>query len=185
MGTASSLAPDLRILAATRQHLPHLPAIEAAAGELFPVEDLPEPLRSLGLSPEEFETALAADLLWVAVADGVTPIAFLLARAVDGCLHICEFDVHPDHGRRGVGTRLLEHVLTLARQRAYQAVTLTTFEHLPWNAPYYARHGFEVIASDAIRGGLAEIVAKEKALGMTRRVAMRLQLRPGRPSGWI
>ncbi len=164
------------ILPATSQHLPYLPSIEDAAGELFPIEDLPEPLRSISLLPEDFENALNKDLLWVVVDESNLPIAFLLARVIDGCIHITEFDVHPDHGRRGVGSQLLNYVLVVAKQRAFQAVTLTTFEHLPWNALYYSKHGFEVIGTDKIGDELAQIVKKEKALGMRRRVAMKIRL---------
>jgi GNAT superfamily N-acetyltransferase len=163
------------ILPATPQHLPYLASIEDAAGELFPVEDLPEPLRSISLLPVDFENALNENLLWVVVESNL-PIAFLLARIIDGCIHIAEFDVHPDHGRRGIGSQLLNYVLTVAKQRAFQAVTLTTFEHLPWNAPFYSKHGFEVIEADKIGDELAQIVKKEKALGMRRRVAMKIKL---------
>jgi hypothetical protein len=38
------------ILAATRLHLPHLQIIEKAAEILFPIEDLPESLRSINTS---------------------------------------------------------------------------------------------------------------------------------------
>lgn len=164
------------ILPATPQHLPYLPSIEAAAGELFPIEDLPEPLRSISLLPEDFENALNKNLLWVVVDESNLPIAFLLARVIDGCIHIAEFDVHPAHGRRGVGSQLLNYVLAVAKQRAFQAVTLTTFEHLPWNAPYYSKHGFEVIEADKIGDELAQIIKKEKAFGMRRRVAMKMKL---------
>jgi GNAT superfamily N-acetyltransferase len=164
------------ILPATPQHLPYLPSIEDAAGELFPIEDLPEPLRSISLLPEDFENALNKNLLWVVVDESNLPIAFLLARVIDGCIHIAEFDVHPAHGRRGVGSQLLNYVLAVAKQRAFQAVTLTTFEHLPWNAPYYSKHGFEVIEADKVGDELAQIIKKEKALGMRRRVAMKMKL---------
>ena len=164
------------ILPATPQHLPYLPSIEDAAGELFPIEDLPEPLRSISLLPEDFENALNKNLLWVVVDESNLPIAFLLARIIDGYVHIAEFDVHPDYGRRGVGSQLLNYVLEVAKQRAFQAVTLTTFEHLPWNAPYYSKHGFKIIESDRIGNELAEIVKKEKELGMKRRVSMKMRL---------
>jgi len=164
------------ILPASLQHLLYLPDIEDAAGEIFPIEDLPEPLRSICLLPEDFENALNNDLLWVVVDESHIPIAFLLAKIIDKSMHIAEFDVHPDHGRRGVGSQLLDYVLAIARQRAFQAVTLTTFEHLPWNAPYYSKHGFEVIEADKIGDELAQIVKKEKLLGMRRRVAMKIKL---------
>lgn len=165
------------ILPALREHLPFLPGIEDAAGELFPLEDLPEPARSTSLSAKAFEGALNRELLWVVVADeSGLPVAFLMADVLDGCMHLVEVDVHPDHGRRGIGSRLLDHVLAVARQRGFEAVTLTTFGHLAWNAPFYARHGFQAVRADGLGEGLARVLEKEQALGMRRRMAMRKDL---------
>ena len=168
------------ILPSTPQHVPHLPRIEDAAGELFPIEDLPEPVRSLSISPEDFENAQKNELLWVVIDESDTPIAFLLAKIVDGHFHIAEFDVHPEHGRKGVGSRLLKYALAVAEQRAFRAATLTTFEHLPWNAPHYSKHGFERLPADEIGNELNKIVDKEGALGLQRRIAMKAKLRPGK-----
>jgi len=174
--------PHYVILPAEPRHLPHLPGIEDAAGELFSLDDLPEPARSTGLSHEDFEAAFAAGLLWLVVETGTDlPVAFLMGRMLDGGLHIVEFDVHPQHARRGIGSRLLEHVLAVAARRAFRCATLTTFEHVPWNAPYYSRHGFEVVGADRIGPGLARVLEKEHALGLRRRVAMRKDLEPGDP----
>ena len=141
-------------------------------------EDLPEPARSTSLSLKEFESALNRELLWVVVEEeDDLPVAFLMAGVLDGCMHIREVDVHPDHGRRGVGSRLLDHVLAVAKQRGFEAVTLMTFEHLAWNAPFYARHGFHVVHADGMGEGPARVLEKERALGMRRRVAMRNDLR--------
>ncbi len=164
------------ILPAAASHLPYLPGIEAAAGELFPIEDLPEPVRAVGLSMADFERAQKDDLLWVMVDADDIPIAFLMAKIVDGYFHIAEFDVHPAHSRKGLGTQFLRHVLKIARQRDFEAATLTTFEHLPWNAPFYAKHGFRILAVDELEHGLAQILASEAEHGLKRRVAMLVSL---------
>lgn len=164
------------ILPAAPGHLPYLPGIEDAAGELFPMEDLPEPVRSISLLPEDFEVAQKNELLWVVVDESNLPVAFLLASIVDGDFHIAELDVHPRHGRKGIGSQLLHYVLAVAGQRGFRAATLTTFEHLPWNGPYYARHGFEILKTAEIEKELAKILEEEAALGMKRRVAMKAKL---------
>jgi len=163
---------------AAPHHLPHLANIEDAAGELFPIEDLPEPLRSMSISTEDFATAQKNELLWVVVDQADIPLAFLMAEIVDGHFHIAEFDVHPRYGRKGVGTQLLHYVLAVAGQRGFEAATLTTFEHLPWNAPFYSKHGFEILAADQIGNELTKIVEREAAQGMKRRVAMQAKLQP-------
>ena len=59
-------------------------------------------------------------------------------------------------------------------------LTLTTFAEVPWNAPYYARIGFRVLADAELSPGLRAIRAHEAALGLDRwpRVCMRRE--PGR-----
>jgi GNAT superfamily N-acetyltransferase len=167
------------ILPATLAHLPHLPRIENAAATLFPLEDLPKSFRSSNRSLDDFQNAQQNNLLWVTVDEYNTPIAFLLADIVDRCLHIAEFDVHPDYGNRGIGTQLLKYVLFVAEQRSFPTVILTTFEHLPWNAPFYSHHGFEILSDrNLIDTELAEILKQEKLSGLKRRVAMGLKLQP-------
>jgi hypothetical protein len=58
-------------------------------------------------------------------------------------------------------------------------MTLTTFADVPWNAPYYERCGFRVMAADEITPGLAAIRAAEAAAGLDRwpRVCMIRRLR--------
>jgi GNAT superfamily N-acetyltransferase len=83
-------------------------------------------------------------------------------------------DVLPQHGRRGLGTRLVREVLsfTTARRRA---VTLSTFRDIPWNSPFYARLGFRVLPVEEWSAPLADCMRREAARGLTPdlRVAMR------------
>lgn len=162
-----------RIVQAGPSHVPRLADIEDAAGALFSVHDLPEPGRSTGVSPEQFRAAATAQRVWVAVPrDHEVPVGFVMTEIVAGCWHVLELHVHPDHARRGIGSRLLEQALAAGAGRGFERVTLTTFEHVPWNAPFYARRGFHVLRADELSAGLARIRAREDALGMRRRVAM-------------
>lgn len=45
-------------------------------------------------------------------------------------------------------------------------LTLTTFAHIPWDAPYYARLGFETISPDQLTPGLREIRRHEASAGL-------------------
>src|SRR5262249_33745432 len=153
------------ILEATKAHLPFLHDIEEAAAVLFPLDTLTEPLRSMSQSPEDFATAHQRRLLWIAVDESNAPVAFLIAKVVDDQFHVNEFDVHPEHGKQGLGSRLLQHVLTEAKRRGYRSATLTTFAHLSWNAPFYAKQGFKVLSADELGVELASIVRHEAAIG--------------------
>ncbi|MEU9114066.1 GNAT family N-acetyltransferase [Streptomyces sp. NPDC048483] len=103
------------------------------------------------------------------------PIGYLVWEPVDDCVHIEQVSVHPDHARRGVGRALIDRAEDDWRGTA---VTLTTFAEVPWNAPYYERLGFRVLADDELTPGLREIRANEARRGLDRwpRVCMR---RPG------
>ncbi len=62
-----------------------------------------------------------------------------------------------------------------AEQRDLAALTLTTYSDVPWNAPYYERLGFQIMAEDQISDGLRRIREHEEAHGLARwpRVTMR------------
>ena len=97
---------------------------------------------------------------------------------MDGQPHVEEIDVDPAHGRLGIGRALLETALAWARAAGHRAVTLTTFREIPWNAPFYERAGFRVLAPHEIGPGLAAVVRDETARGLDprQRVAMRREL---------
>ncbi|SED53567.1 Acetyltransferase (GNAT) family protein [Amycolatopsis tolypomycina] len=154
--------------------LPALIDVERAAGELF---------RDVGMAAIADDdpgsvAALAAyqagGRAWVSVdADG-RPVAYLVAEVVDGCAHIEQVSVRPSHARRGIGSALIDTLAEWARARGLPALTLTTFETVPWNAPYYERLRFRVVPEAEIGAGLRSIRRAEAARGLDAwpRVAM-------------
>ncbi len=62
-----------------------------------------------------------------------------------------------------------------AEQRGLAALTLTTYSDVPWNAPYYERLGFQIMAETQISDGFRRIREHEQARGLARwpRVTMR------------
>ena len=90
--------------------------------------------------------AVADERLWVAVAGGSEIVGFALARWCDDDAHLQELDVLPEWGRRGIGRRLVAAVVAWATGKGRERVTLTTFTSVPWNAPFYERLGFVVLA---------------------------------------
>ncbi len=122
----------------------------------------------------ELSAARAEGRLWTARA-GIWPVGFALAQRLDGAVHLEEIDVLPEHGRRGVGTALIGTVCRWARTQDCAYVTLTTFRAVPWNMPFYARLGFQVLPDGAWTPALARRVAEEAARGLDpeQRVVMR------------
>ena len=129
-------------------------------------------------SVDELSTYVAAGRAWVAT-EGDVVVGFVIADILDDAPHIEELDVAVGAGRRGHGTRLLNAVIDWADQRGESAVTLTTFRDVPWNRPWYERHGFHVLADDEITPELSARRTKEDEEGLPAelRVAMRLALR--------
>jgi GNAT superfamily N-acetyltransferase len=162
------------ITAARRKDLARLAAIELAAARLL-AGHAPESVLNETTSLEVLERAQRAGHLWVVLADDL-PVAFAHAELIErDAVHLEEIDVHPDHGRRGLGTKLILEVCHWAASNGYGAVTLTTFRDLPWNLPFYARLGFDVIAPKQVSAPLRAIVEDETRRGLdpSRRVVMR------------
>ena len=171
-------AAGYRIEHARRAHVAALPEIELRAGRMFSEQDFPRPLRDTLTPLEKFERAFERGRLWVALDGAGKPVGFAVGSIVDGSAHLLELDVHPDHGRRGLGGRLVDRVADWARSEGHSALTLTTFSHVAWNAPWYRRLGFvELSSSEATPGLLAHLVQEgEEGLDRSKRVAMRLEL---------
>ena len=53
----------------------------------------------------------------------------------------------------------METALTTAAERRFRSASLTTDRTIPWNAPYYERLGFRVLAADQTPPALARRLA--------------------------
>jgi ribosomal protein S18 acetylase RimI-like enzyme len=80
---------------------------------------------------------------WVASLSSGELAGYAVAGPLAGHFHLRELSVDPAFGRRGIGTSLVETVIEASRERGFPGVTLTTFRDVPFNAPFYARLGFE------------------------------------------
>lgn len=168
------MRPLYKITAARPKDLPLLPSIELAAARLL-VGHAPESVLIETTSQEHFRDAQRRGHLWVALCDDI-PVGFAHVVVREPAVaHLEEIDVDPAHGRRGVGTRLVLTICEWAATEGYLSVTLTTFRALPWNMPFYARLGFEVIPAEALSPALLSIVNDETERGLdpSRRVVMR------------
>jgi GNAT superfamily N-acetyltransferase len=168
------MLPTYRIVHARQHDLPLLPAIELAAARMLTGH---APASVLGETTTQFafRDAWRHGRLWVALADHV-PVGFAHVVVHEpGVAHLEELDVHPEHGRRGLGRRLVAAVCAWAAERGYHAVTLTTFRDVPWNMPFYEGLGFVVVPSGEISPALLSVVIDEYRRGLDpqRRVVMR------------
>lgn len=168
----------LRIRQATRADLPALQDIERAAGAPFRALDMAAIADDEPPTIETLEGFREAGRAWVAAEADGAPLAYLIHAPVDAAEHIEQVTVHPRAAHRRIGKALIEHAADRAREAGRQALTLTTFADVPWNAPYYARIGFRVLTEAELTPGLRKIRAHEAGLGLDRwpRLAMRREL---------
>ncbi|RRR98439.1 GNAT family N-acetyltransferase [Glycomyces terrestris] len=168
----------MRIRVVTEADLPLLQDIERAAGECFRTVGMEAIADDEPLTLKELDDYRRTGLAWAAADDRGAPAAYLIAEPIDGALHIEQVSVHPDWARRGVGRRLIDHAAACAAADGLDALTLTTFAEVPWNAPYYARLGFAPLPEAALTPGLRAVVDREAAHGIDRwpRVCMRRPL---------
>lgn len=80
-----------------------------------------------------------------ATADEDIPVGFVLVGFLDRTAHIYEVSVLEEHGRRGLGSRLIEEAVDYAAAEGVPTVTLSTFRDIPWNGPLYERLNFRHI----------------------------------------
>lgn len=172
---------NYRVVSALPEHIEGLLGISLAATTIFPEEDIPASLRDEMMPLTTFVQAQREGLLWVAVKQqSKEVVGFALLTLISGCIHLKELSVHPHHGRRGVGTLLLKTAIAWAKEQGILAMTLTTFSHLPWNAPFYEKLGFKIIPEGELSEQLRELWLQEaKGLDQSKRVVMFLDLGNG------
>ena len=169
------------IRSASERDVPLLPIIEQRAAALFL-----DRAEHLGLTAEGLQHVTSEDVLacaqqqgrlWVATVNSGEVVGFALVILVDDLAHLKEVDVLPEHGRQGIGTALVQTVCAWARGLGIPAVTLSTFREVPWNAPFYARLGFQVVSPIEVSPGHVELMNRESDRGLRsdRRILMRYE----------
>ncbi|HEX2312484.1 MAG TPA: GNAT family N-acetyltransferase [Thermomonospora sp.] len=149
---------DVAVRAAGEPDLAVLPEIERTADAVFAELGIVFPA-----GPTVIEgVALSARVL----VAGEPPVGFAAVIELDGHPHLEQIAVRGDLTGRGVGGLLLERVIA----EAAGPLTLITFREVPWNGPWYARHGFAELPAERWGPGLrehwqAEIDAGLHALG--------------------
>lgn len=171
LGEVPVAAAAVRVRPGLLTDLPALELVERETAMLFPPSDLP-PHLARPLPAEQLAAAMSSSLLWVAEDASSELVGFVLCERPTCCLHVREMDVRPGFGRKGIGARLLLHVCDAAKNLGLRFITLTTFSHFPWNAPFYAKQGFTVVEDLARFPHLTMALRNERDLGLSNRIAM-------------
>lgn len=125
--------------------------------------------------PGELGELQRAGTVWVAVTADDRPVGFAIGGWLGDEPYLHELDVAPAYARRGIGRALIARVAAWANSGGHAALLLSTFVDVPWNAPYYARLGFETIPVEAYTPALHAQRARDAAAGL--RVASRVIMR--------
>ncbi len=169
--------PGITIRLAAAADAPDLPQVERSAGAAFrTLSDLAWIAGEPVAPGESFLPLIAAGTVWVAQDAIRGVIGELRGEAAGDVLHILEIAVAADFQQRGIGRRLLDAAADAARHKGLKALTLTTFRHVVWNGPFYARYGFAELPDAGLDTRLRDILRAEDAHGLPNRCAMRLAL---------
>jgi GNAT superfamily N-acetyltransferase len=138
--------------------------LELPAGHVFLREELARWLRSAELG-----------CAFLAVDAAGTALGFAAVGAADGAPYLEQLAVRVSAMRRGIGGRLLERAADCARAAGATGIWLTTYGHLPFNRPYYLRHGYEVVPEAACGPDIRHHLDQQRRClpEPTQRVAMR------------
>ena len=176
----------IEIEAALERDVERLQEIEVVSGAQFADIGMPEIAADEPPSLDFYRENVAARLISVALDVGEVQGAsserhvagYILFEPIDAGLHIEQVSVDPQHAGLGIGAALIDTVVVEAQDRGLKQVTLTTFLDVPWNAPYYARLGFEVIGPAKLSIDLQKIRDAEinRGLDQWARVCMRKRL---------
>lgn len=157
---------------ATPEHVDALRAIELAAATRFTDWNVPARLFA-DFTPTAVLSAAQADgLLWVVEAPAGEVVGFALASQSAGRVYLEELDVTPEHSGQGLGAALMAEVERWAQAHGCTQIALTTYRDVPWNGPFYLRHGFNLV--DDPDSGLSARLRDEEARGFATmpRIAM-------------
>lgn len=159
-------------------HIPFLNDIELAAASVFPPGSLPEHILADRVPESLLTEGMAQGRLWVALDQDGNPVGYGLVVIHEGAALLAQLDVHPAHGRKGLGSAIVRRAIDQARDNGIEALYLTSFSHVPWNAPFYEKFGFVRLQESEQPGFIREALDAEREHGLENRVAMRLGLSP-------
>ncbi len=136
--------------------LSKLSSIEESADSLFEeagITNLP-PVASL-------DELKGAKCILVA---GSPPRGFIRIDELGKMAHIEQLSVERDSMGQGLGGKLLRAAIEWAKENGYSQITLITFKNIPWNGPFYKKHGFDQLLK--VTSAIRKLREHERKLGL-------------------
>lgn len=144
---------QLRI--AKSDDLPSLMAIDHASSQLFEQAglciELDDDHPFARAEAVRWSQSIDQGLVYVAMDANGQSVGFAVCSLVDDEPYLDQLSVLPLHMRQGIASKLIGRVLQWSAERP---LWLTTYSSLPWNKPYYERHGFKVVLEASCGPGM-------------------------------
>ncbi len=157
-----------------------LPAIERSAGAAVrEVSGLDWIADSDDITTaDQHRQLMNSGVIFVAEDRNTKLVAFITCEIRSDYMHIWELDVHAEAQRAGLGRRLVQAAIDHACNSGLGEITLTTFGDVAFNAPFYEKLGFRIVAIENLGPRLSAIIENEVASGLPRerRCAMKMIL---------
>ncbi len=122
--------------------IPLLPQIENAADRRYAHVGLPRVIDMPPATIASLEQGRRDGRLWVAISPLNRPVGFALMKLCGGTAWLDQLSVLDRWQGRGFGAALIDRTAATARAWGFDALYLSTYLRVPWNAPFYARRGF-------------------------------------------
>lgn len=105
-------------------------------------------------------------------------VGFAALDHFDGAAYLDQLSVRRNSMRRGAGRSLLRHAIAWAKANGDKELWLTTYGHVPWNAPFYRKEGFRLVSEPQCGPGIRRDLEEQRRWlpAPEQRVAMRLTL---------
>ncbi|MDP2329366.1 MAG: GNAT family N-acetyltransferase [Reyranella sp.] len=122
--------------------IPLLPQIENAADRRYARAGLRRVVDMPPATIASLQQGLREGRLWVAISPLNRPVGFALMKLRGGTAWLDQLSVLDCWQGRGFGATLIDRTAVAARALGFDALHLSTYLRVPWNAPFYARRGF-------------------------------------------
>ena len=148
----------------TLKDIPVPQTLEAVAAQRFlTISELAILAHSEVTDSQVHQQSIAQELAWLVEDVRGRVLGFCYAQELADSLYLAEISTHPDARGMGVGRMLVIHTRQMAALRGLSGVTLTTYQDVPWNAPWYQRQGFIALAPSSLGSELSDIVQRQAA----------------------
>lgn len=168
------------ICGAAPEEIPALIAIDLAAGQMFAGTGLlPEDALGDHVPADVFEAAIPLGHVHTVRGRKGELAGFVLTSVRENVLYLDQISVDPAQGRKGLGGALIRRVMEEAKDRGLKRVVLSTFRDLPWNGPFYRKHGFRELPRRKLEKWMIEIESAQDERGLDVRARCFMMRRTG------